>query len=197
MQEIHQIAITSLPDSSMAEILVAGWKMSLDMLTALGTIGAVAAAIWIATRDARERRERRRVDAIISAWLVAPEVAELKEGVNMLRRSLNAILSGQVPGLPMPEGMQTFLRYLVGRLDMPLTSSRVQHLPDFGTKTGPALAALLGQLPAIKTSIRGLIELDGALQSGDLTVCRQLLKGCDLLDGYLADVQLSEDGKYH
>lgn len=188
MQEIQQIAVTAMPPSSVWEIWAAGMKMWLDVLTAFGTVGAVAVALWIALRDGRERKRVQRSNALVTGWLVAPELGELKTTFLYLRQFLNQIQAETAVGQPISDGMRRLLAYAASRMQLTSSGARLAYLADLESDTGAAIAALVGQVPKIQSSVQQIASHPGPLTDSDLGVITKLLEGCNLIESYLAAV---------
>ena len=78
MHEVHQIAVTSMPAASWAEIWAAGMKLWLDVLTSFGTIGAVVVALSLASRGRRDALHERSVRAGLAAADAAVYLASVR-----------------------------------------------------------------------------------------------------------------------
>lgn len=188
MQEIHQIAVTSMPAATGWDVWAALVKLSLDVMTALGTLGAVVVALWIALRDGREKAREKRASAQFTGWLLAPELGELKATCVYLRKFITQIRAFAPVGNPIPEPMRNLLLFTASRMDMAASNARLTHLKDLPGEEGLAIAALVGQVPKIQASVRLIAGYDGPTTVDDHAVITKLLEGCDLLESYLAAV---------
>lgn len=118
-----------------------------EVLTAIGTIGATLAAVFIALRDARWRRETRESEALIAWGLLAPQVVQM---IVTLRRVQDAVRArrGLVLGVPHSNSAEItgLIRSLQFNGGVEVVFDKLAYLPN---QKGAHVGMAMGMLPVI------------------------------------------------
>ena len=137
------------------------WKTSIvgqtkdwvDIATAIGTLGAVVAAVGIALRDARWRRQAQTAEALIAWGIVANEVVRLLDELRVVRRMLGS--GGRMTlGYDLLSPLHEAATRLVPGFGADVLF-KLAHLPD---GVGGHLSGAIGLLPGIRLQIDRVLD---------------------------------------
>ena len=124
-----------------------------EILTAVGTVGAVVVGVSISLRDARWRREGQEAEARIAWGIVANEVRRLRDDLRAAKLWVSEwrpsyVRRGFLANTPPHDH----------NLDPGFPSEVLYKLAYLPSGVGAAMAGALGHLPGIRTQMKRLQE---------------------------------------
>ncbi|WP_156774037.1 hypothetical protein [Bordetella bronchialis] len=186
-----RIALTSIPAEGFWDTWI---KPLLDLLTAVGTVGAVLAAVCLA-KSARASREReQRLRAELAEAQILPELRSVHRTIGHVAVVARAIAE-QSDGDKFRDSTRKVLLEL--RRGLSLEAS-TQLLRDFAPKeqSSRRLAGVVGQLPRILRFVDALTTMDDALPNGANVGAFMLLQECCSFGASLDKLLGNDETKY-
>lgn len=130
----------------------------LNVLTALGTIGAVLAALYVAWRQRADQVAADVRAGKVAYWVVLPEAKQLMEvhfpTLESILRKIHALTDGQ----SVPARQQAILARVVERMSMEGTKQVLDKIPLIENGAGIPVAEVYGSLPRLKGQLSGIAE---------------------------------------
>lgn len=144
--------LTAIPPEVVSEL---AW---LNVLTALGTIGAVLAALYVAWRQRADQLAADVRAGKVAYWVVLPEAKQLMEvhfpTLESILRNIHALADGQ----SVPAREQAILARIVERMSMEGTKQVLDKIPLIESGAGIPVAEVYGRLPRLKGQLSGIAE---------------------------------------
>ncbi|MEN5162619.1 hypothetical protein [Achromobacter kerstersii] len=132
----------------------------LDALTALGTLSAVFAAIWVANRQRTDSAAADTRSGEVAYWIVLPEVLQIRDvHFPILESTLYEVLH-QADGELVSEESRLLVSQVVGRMSMEGTKSVIGNLPLIRSGAGAKVAEVYGRFERLKTNLSGIATHD-------------------------------------
>lgn len=128
----------------------------LDALTAVGTLSAVFAAIWVANRQRRDSAVADTRSGEVAYWIVRPEVLQIRDvHFPVLESTLYQILH-QAEGDVVSEANRLLLTQVVGRMSMEGTKAVIDKLPLIKFGAGTKVAEVYGRFERLKKNLSSI-----------------------------------------
>lgn len=130
----------------------------LELVTAIGTMGAVVVALAFGLRDIQSRKFERQRTQVIVRWVIASEIGDLAGTMAAVLKTLQVLK--EVPrGQFMPNADLTYLARLAQQIQVPACSSVLDKIDTMEYMHSFAVAAIIGKVPLYKNKMLWLAEL--------------------------------------
>lgn len=103
-----------------------------DLMTAFGTVGAVATAIWFGLADVRMRRAERARASNVYQWLFVPEIGQAMPAVNSMIEFIERVEREEI-GFKINSTELDYLEVLCNLIQVPTINAHIGalvHLPE-------------------------------------------------------------------
>jgi len=132
----------------------------LAVLSVVGTLLAVFAALWVASRQRADSAAENARAGEVAYWIVHPEVVQLRDIHFPLIESLLRNVGFLADGERIPAGDAATLRTVAERMSMQGTSQVLDKLPLLKGGAGVPVAEVYGRLSRLKTQIASIGSRD-------------------------------------
>ncbi|MFF7060739.1 hypothetical protein ACFY89_29020 [Achromobacter spanius] len=135
----------------------------LDVLTALGTLSAVFAAIWIANRQRQDSVTSNTRSGEVAYWIVRSEVLQLRDSHFPILESNLYIILHQPEGGLVPDANRIELTQVLARMSMEGTKAVIDKLPLIRSGAGTTVAEVYGRFERLKANLAVIAAHEGQI----------------------------------